>query len=104
MRQTTIFTLFVAAVMSFALFYLKYEVTNLENELNSLNRSIISDREAVHVLKAEWSHLNDLDRLKDLATRHLKLQETDPTQIKDAKDLSHVQVVNDPDLEVVVRP
>ena len=104
MRRTSIFSVFVAAIMSVALFYLKYEVTNLEGQLNKLNHSIISDREAVHVLKAEWSHLNDLDRLKDLAIRRLKLQETDPRQIKEAKDLSHVQVVNDPDLEVFGQP
>ena len=104
MRRTSIFSVFVAAIMSVALFYLKYEVTNLEGQLNKLNHSIISDREAVHVLKAEWSHLNDLDRLKDLAIRRLKLQETDPRQIKEAKDLSHVQVVNDPDLEVIGQP
>ena len=104
MRRTSIFSVFVAAIMSVALFYLKYEVKNLEGQLNKLNHSIISDREAVHVLKAEWSHLNDLDRLKDLAIRRLKLQETDPRQIKETKDLSHVQVVNDPDLEVIGQP
>jgi len=103
-RRTSIFSVFVAAIMSVALFYLKYEVKNLEGQLNKLNHSIISDREAVHVLKAEWSHLNDLDRLKDLAIRRLKLQETDPRQLKEAKDLSHVQVVNDPDLEVIGQP
>ena len=104
MRQTTILTLLIAAIMSVALFYLKYEVTNLEDQLNSLNHSIISDREDIHVLKAEWSHLNDLDRLKDLAIRHLKMQKTDPWQIMEVKDFSHVQVVNDPDLEVIGLP
>ena len=104
MRQTTIFAVFIATVMSVSLFYLKHEVTNLEDELDLLNRSIVSDREAVHVLKAEWSHLNNLNRLEDLAKRHLEMQPTDPRQIKEARGLSYIQVVDDPDLEATVRP
>ena len=73
MRQTGIFAVFIAALMSVSLFYLKYEVTNLEDELNLLNSSIASDREAIHVLKAEWSHLNNLNRLGDLGKRKLSL-------------------------------
>ena len=69
MRQATIITLLVAAMMSVALFFLKYEVIDLETELNLLNRAIVSDRESIHVLEAEWSHLNDTGRLKDLAER-----------------------------------
>ena len=88
MRQTTILALSMAAVMAVALFYLKYEVTDLETELDALNRAIVSDREAIHVLKAEWSHLNDVGRLKDLADRYLYLEPTDPAQIKAAEDVA----------------
>jgi cell division protein FtsL len=88
MRQTTIFTLLLAAIMSVALFYLKYEVTDLEQDLRTLNKAIVTDREAIHVLNAEWSHLNDATRIKDLAKRYLKLKPTDPKQLKSAKDLA----------------
>ena len=104
MRQTTIFAVLIATVMSVSLFYLKHEVTNLEDELKLLNRSIVADREAVHVLNAEWSHLNNLNRLEDLAKRHLKMQPTNPRQIKEARGLSYIQVVDDPDLEATVPP
>ena len=87
MRQTTIFTLLIAAIMSVALFYLKYEVTDLEAELDLMNRGILADQEEIHVLKAEWSHLNDVSRIKDLATRFLKMQPTDPAQIKSEDDI-----------------
>jgi hypothetical protein len=70
------------------LFYLKYEVTDLEQELDVLNRSIVTDQEGIHVLKAEWSHLNDVARIKDLASRYLKMKPTQPTQIKSPEDLS----------------
>ena len=99
MRQTTIFTIFLAAVMSIALFYLNFEVAGLEDELDSLNKTIMSDRETIHVLKAEWSHLNDIDRLRDLAERYLEMQPTAPNQIKQVQGLSNIQVVEDPDRE-----
>lgn len=81
MRQTTIFTLLVAAVMGLAVFYLKYEVADLEDELKALNRSIVADREAVHVLKAEWSHLNNATRIKGLADKYLDMIPTQPAQL-----------------------
>ena len=74
MRQATIITLLVAAMMSVALFFLKYEVNGLESELNALNRAIVADRELIHVLEAEWSHLNEPARLRGLAQRHLTFE------------------------------
>ena len=82
MRQATIITLLVAAMMSVALFFLKYEVNGLESELGELNRGIVSDRESIHVLQAEWSHPNDIQRLKALAERHLNLSPMDPAQLR----------------------
>ena len=87
MRQATIVTLLVAAMMSVALFFLKYEVNGLESELNALNRSNVADRELIHVLEAEWSHLNNSGRLKALAERHLSLRPTDPAQLRSAGEL-----------------
>lgn len=88
MRQTTFLTLFCAAFLSIALFYLKYEVSELGQELDFLNRTIVADQEAIHVLKAEWSHLNDTYRLEDLAKRYLNMRPTDPTQITSAEKLA----------------
>ncbi len=99
MRQTTILTILLAAIMSVALFYLNFEVTALEDELDGLNKKIISDREAIHVLKAEWSHLNDVNRLRDLAKRYLEMQPTAPFQVKQAEDFSNIHVIDDPDGE-----
>jgi cell division protein FtsL len=93
MRQTTILTLLLAAVMSVALFYLKYEVTNLEQELEVLNRKIIVKKEGVHILKAEWSHLNNFARIKDLASRYLEMVPTEPHQIKSVEEMA-VDIIN----------
>ena len=103
-RNTTLLAILIVAVTGVALFYLKHEVTNLEDELKTLNRSIVAEREAVHVLKAEWSHFNDVGRLKGLSMRYLELQPTEPKQLKESRGLFNIQVVDAPDLEVIIKP
>ena len=103
-RNTTVLAILIVVVTGVALFYLKHEVTNLEDELKTLNRSIVAEREAVHVLKAEWSHFNDVGRLKGLSMRYLELRPTEPKQLKVSRGLFNIQVVDDPDLEVIIKP
>ncbi len=81
MRQTTLITLLSVGVLTVALFYLEHEVTTLEEELELLNKTIVSDQEAIHVLRAEWSHLNDTGRLRELAEKYLALEPVRPAQI-----------------------
>ena len=103
-RNTTLLAILIIAVTGVALFYLKHEVTNLEDELKTLNRSIVAEREAVHVLQAEWSHFNDVGRLKDLSMRYLELRPPEPKQLKESRGLFNIQVVDAPDLEVIIKP
>ena len=51
MRHTTILFVLIAGVLSLGLFVLKYEVQDLEHEIQSLNRRIVESREAIHVLE-----------------------------------------------------
>jgi hypothetical protein len=81
MRRTTVLFVFLAAVLSLALFSLKYQVQDLEDEFVGLNRSILAERRAMHVLKAEWSYLNDPARLGPLAARHLGLRPVESEQL-----------------------
>lgn len=86
-RPTVLISLGLAAGLSLALFALKYQVQDLENELVRLNRSIFAEQQAVHVLKAEWSHLNDPERLRALARRHLGMRPVTPNQLATVADL-----------------
>lgn len=70
--STLLFTL-LASALTLALFAVKYEVQHLEGEIIDLDRAIAADREAIHVLEAEWSHLNNPARLRPLVKRHLGL-------------------------------
>lgn len=69
----TILWLAFAVTAGIGLFQVKYEVQALEEELTDLHRQILHDQEAIHVLRAEWSYLNDPDRLAELADRYLDM-------------------------------
>ncbi|HYM03030.1 MAG TPA: hypothetical protein VET85_08795 [Stellaceae bacterium] len=80
-RLGTIAWLLLVATSGYAMFQVKYEVSQLEDELTRVNRQIAADREATHVLNAEWSRLNQPSRLDDLAKRHLHLAPVAASQI-----------------------
>jgi hypothetical protein len=63
----------VLALLGVGLFQVKYAVQAKEREVKSIHRQIAADREALRVLEAEWSYLNDPERLADLARRHTDL-------------------------------
>lgn len=74
MRRFIIFCWLAAgSVTALILFQIKQEVRELEEEIAGIQRSILEDQEAVHVLEAEWSYLNSPARLAALAERHLGL-------------------------------
>ncbi|MGB0681678.1 MAG: cell division protein FtsL [Magnetovibrionaceae bacterium] len=81
MKRTTFIAGLLAVGLGCSLFLVKYEVRALEQELDQLNRQLSADRQAIHVLRAEWTHLNDPERLKDLARRYLDLVPVDPSRV-----------------------
>ena len=62
-----------AAVLSLAVYAMKYEVERLEERNAALARDIARQEETLRILAAEWSYLNGPARLQDLAARHLDL-------------------------------
>jgi hypothetical protein len=70
-RLSTILWLAVAGGVVAGLFQLKGEVSGLEKSLIALKRDANSEREAVQILRAEWSYLNRSERLDALAAKHL---------------------------------
>lgn len=87
-RRSTLFTSVLAVSTGLALFVVKYQVQDLEDTLTQINREIASNRQAVHVLKAEWSHLNEPNRLRFLVARHLDLGPLENGQFMTPADLA----------------
>jgi cell division protein FtsL len=86
-RHTTLLAIILAAALSVVLFGVKYQVRDLEEELTSIERAILNEERAIHVLRAEWSHLNDPERLRQLAARYLDLSPVTARQLGSFDDL-----------------
>lgn len=69
------------ALICFELYNGVSRVKDQERELAGLKASIGSEQEAIRVLKAEWSYLNQPERLQTLAREHLPLSPTGASQI-----------------------
>jgi hypothetical protein len=61
----------VAVIIGIILFRVKYEVLGLEHAYGQILKSIKETKESIHVLKAEWSHLNDPKRIQNLSIKFL---------------------------------
>ena len=87
-RRSTLFTSLLAVSTGLSLFVVKYQVQDFEDKLTQINRKISDHRQAVHVLKAEWSHLNEPNRLRYLTARHLDLGPLENAQFIRPSELS----------------
>ncbi|MBR1649260.1 MAG: hypothetical protein IJ689_06670 [Alphaproteobacteria bacterium] len=67
--------------MAFGTFVMKNYVEDLEKELTQINSRINDDVKSIHILKAEWSHLNNPERLRSLASKHIALEPVKAEQI-----------------------
>ncbi len=79
-----------------SLFMLKYKVQGLENELIGRQEQVLKDRAAVRVLQAEWTYLNDPERLRRLSAEHLGFAPATPKNIADISSLPYRAGVDAP--------
>jgi hypothetical protein len=78
----------LAGMASFALFNITFKVERLESELTALNKQILKEQRAVHVLRAEWSYLNRPERIESLTRKLLPhLRSPEAFQIGDLDSL-----------------
>lgn len=78
--RTTFLWLLLAALAGYALFQVKYQVVSLEEELARLNAATLREQNQIHVLEAEWSYLNQPQRLEELNERFVHLKPIKPAQ------------------------
>ena len=72
----------VAAVATaVGLFSVKYKVQDLEEQIDRTNQKIIESQQATHILKIEWAHLNEAERIERLAQKYLNLQQASIGQV-----------------------
>ncbi len=81
MRRATVASFVLVVTLAVALMSVKYRVQQLVDELAQVERQIAAERQAIHVLTAEFSYLIKPDRLRRLASQHLGLTPVKPDQL-----------------------
>lgn len=89
-RWATLFWCFSILSAGTFLFQVKYEVIQLETQLDQIKRQIIQDRQTIHLLKAEWGHLTDPTRLSRLSEQYLKFIPVRPTQMAGIRSFTNI--------------
>ena len=74
-----VFWSIAAVATAIGLFTVKYKVADLEEKIDRTNQKIVESQQATHILRVEWAHLNEAERIEKLALKHLKLE---PASIK----------------------
>lgn len=67
--------------MAYVIYQVKYETRALDAQILSLDEMIDNERDAIAVLRAEWSLLNRPERIERLAKKYLKLEPAKPSQL-----------------------
>ena len=86
-RPLTLVTLCAAAGAGLYLYQVKHSVSELDRELRDIVRRTEQARERTQVLRAEWALLNEPDRLRQVAQRHLPLDAMTPAQFVRLSDI-----------------
>ncbi len=83
-------SLLLLGTFAIGLYLLENEVEHLQRRLAGLDRELLQEQESVQVLKAEWSYLNQPERLQKLALKYVGrvgLKPIGPEQTGTLKDL-----------------
>ena len=67
--------------LAYVIYQVKYEARSLDEEIVTLNKKLEAERDAIAVLRAEWSLLNRPERIERLAGKYLQLAPSQPRQI-----------------------
>ena len=76
-----VFWSIAAVATAVGLFTVKYKVQDLEERIDRTNHKIIESQQATHILRVEWAHLNEAERIEKLALKHLKLEQASIKQV-----------------------
>lgn len=70
-RLPTVLWMFVMVVAVFLLYAAKYEVQGVRAQIADTSQKLKEQKEALHVVAAEWAYLNRPERLQALANKYL---------------------------------
>jgi cell division protein FtsL len=72
-RLSALLWLMLVVAAGFVTFKVKYAVQDIEDELSRARKQTIAEQQEIRVLSAEWTYLNQPERLAELNRRFLQL-------------------------------
>lgn len=81
MSKLMVLSVLGASCLGLGLFKMKHLVEKEERKLKETTQEVARLKESLHVLKAEWTYLNEPQRLEKLNGKHLKYEPLETTQI-----------------------
>ncbi|MBZ8131649.1 hypothetical protein [Afifella sp. IM 167] len=85
-RILNVVAIAAALIAAMSVFNLKYRAEGVAKEVAELQRKVDQEKESISLLRAEWSVLNQPDRVEELAERYqdtLGLKPVEPKQLAD---------------------
>jgi len=73
LRMTLLIYMAVIALVACGVYFVKYSAQDMQRKVAALEKQLQQEREALHLLRAEWAYLNRPERLSRLATQHLQM-------------------------------
>lgn len=70
-------------------YFIKYKVAILDEEISSMRREISEEQENIHVLQAEWTYLTRPQRIKQLSKKYLGEDYKHPKVVADLGDVPY---------------
>lgn len=86
-RMLNIVLVVAVVALSIGLYDIKYRAEAAEKRARQAERDIASEQEGIRVLRAEWSYLNQPERVQELAQRYTKLEALKASQIGSFSDV-----------------
>ena len=91
-RRSIIFLVFAISIAAVGMFSLKHEVQSRKAKLDALHQDIVESQEAIRVLRAEWSFINQPAHIERLARKHLGFVPMQSHQIVRLEELKGKQL------------
>ena len=75
-RAVTIIGLLMTILIGTGTYWVSHQVERLEKRYAEIQSDILAEQESIHVLQAEWSYLNNPERIERLSQQYLSLAVT----------------------------
>ena len=81
LRISTVLFVMLLVCGAFGLYMVKYKVQDLKKEVQITEKSLMEEKQNLHVAKAEWAFLTRPDRIRRLSVKYLSAKPMTSKQI-----------------------